>query len=307
VTAVADGIVRLRLVSPDGKPLPRWTAGSHIDVECGTPALSRQYSLCGDPDDAGALEIAVLHEPGGRGGSAWVHENVRAGDRLRIRGPRNHFRLDESLKKAIFIAGGIGITPVSAMARRAKALGMDYELHYSGRSRAAMAFLDELAVLHGERLHVYARDEGRRNDLNALLRQPLPGAQVYACGPLRMLEALETCCAAWPEGALRVEHFESTLATLDPSKEHAFEVELKDSGIVVTVPPDQTLLSALRAANVDVQSDCEEGLCGSCEVRVLAGRVDHRDVVLTRSERDANARMMACCSRACDGRLVLEL
>ena len=307
VSAVADGIVRLRLVSPDGKPLPRWTAGSHIDVECGTPALSRQYSLCGDPDDAGALEIAVLHEPGGRGGSAWVHANVRAGDRLRIRGPRNHFRLDESLKKAIFIAGGIGITPVSAMARRAKAIGMDYELHYSGRSRAAMAFLDELAVLHGERLHVYARDEGRRNDLNALLRQPLPGAQVYACGPLRMLEALETCCAAWPEGALRVEHFESTLATLDPSKEHAFEVELKDSGIVVTVPPDQTLLSALRAANVDVQSDCEEGLCGSCEVRVLAGRVDHRDVVLTRSERDANARMMACCSRACDGRLVLEL
>jgi len=307
VTAVADGIVKLRLVSPDGKPLPRWTAGSHIDVECGTPALSRQYSLCGDPDDAGALEIAVLHEPGGRGGSAWVHANVRAGDRLRIRGPRNHFRLDESLKKAIFIAGGIGITPLSAMARRAKALGVDYELHYSGRSRTTMAFLDELAALHGERLHVYAQDEGRRNDLAALLRQPLPGAQVYACGPLRMLEALESCCAAWPEGALRVEHFESTLATLDPSKEHAFEVELKDSGIVVTVPPDQTLLSALRAANVDVQSDCEEGLCGSCEVRVLAGRVDHRDVVLTRSERDANARMMACCSRACDGRLVLEL
>lgn len=307
VTAVAHGIVRLQLMSPDGRPLPRWTAGSHIDVECGTPALSRQYSLCGDPDDAGVLEIAVLHEPAGRGGSAWVHANVRAGDRLRIRGPRNHFRLDESLKKAIFIAGGIGITPVSAMARRAKALGMDYELHYSGRSRATMAFLGELAALHGEHLHVYARDEGRRNDLNALLRQPLPGAQVYACGPLRMLEALETCCAAWPEGALRVEHFESTLATLDPSKEHAFEVELKDSGIVVTVPPDQTLLSALRAANVDVQSDCEEGLCGSCEVRVLAGKVDHRDVVLTRSERDANARMMACCSRACEGRLVLEL
>ena len=307
VTAVADGIVKLRLVSPDGKPLPRWTAGSHIDVECGTPDLSRQYSLCGDPDEAGVFEIAVLHEPAGRGGSAWVHANARAGDRLRIRGPRNHFRLDESLKKAIFIAGGIGITPVSAMARRAKALGMDYELHYSGRGRASMALLDELAALHGERLRVYAADEGRRNDMEALLGQPEPGVQVYACGPLRMLEALERCCAAWPEGALRVEHFESTLATLDPSKEHAFEVELKDSGIVVTVPPDQTLLSALRAANVDVQSDCEEGLCGSCEVRVLGGKVDHRDVVLTRSERDANTKMMACCSRACEGRLVLEL
>ncbi|WP_198085954.1 cytochrome P450/oxidoreductase [Variovorax sp. E3] len=307
VTPVAEGVVKLRLASPDGKPLPRWTAGSHIDVECGTPGLSRQYSLCGDPDEAGVFEIAVLHEPEGRGGSAWVHANVKPGDRLRIRGPRNHFRLDESLKKAIFIAGGIGITPVSAMARRARALGMDYELHYSGRSRARMALVDELAALHGERLHVHAADEGGRNDLRALLAQPVPGAQVYACGPLRMLDALESCCAAWPEGALRVEHFESTLATLDPSKEHAFEVELKDSGLVLTVPPDQTLLSALRAANVDVQSDCEEGLCGSCEVRVLSGKVDHRDVVLTRLERDANTKMMACCSRACEGRLVLEL
>jgi ferredoxin-NADP reductase len=315
VTPVADGIVRLRLASPDGKPLPRWTPGAHIDVECGTAELSRQYSLCGDPDEAGVLEIAVLHEPEGRGGSAWVHAKVKAGDRLRIRGPRNHFRLDESLKKAIFIAGGIGITPVSAMARRAKALGMDYELHYSGRSRASMAFVDELVALHGERLHLHAASEGRRNDLQALLAQPVPGAQVYACGPLRMLEALEDACAAWPEGALRVEHFESTLATLDPSKEHAFEVELKDSGLVLTVPPDQTLLSALRAANVDVQSDCEEGLCGSCEVRVLSGKVDHRDVVLTRMEREANTKMMACCSRACSaqgegqgqGRLVLEL
>ncbi|MDH6593648.1 cytochrome P450/ferredoxin-NADP reductase [Variovorax sp. TBS-050B] len=307
VTQVADGIVKLRLASPDGKPLPRWTPGSHIDVECGSPERSRQYSLCGDPDEAGVFEIAVLHEAEGRGGSNWVHTQVKAGDRLRIRGPRNHFRLDESAKKAIFIAGGIGITPVSAMARRAKALGMDYELHYSGRSRARMAFLDELAALHGERLHVHAGDEGRRCDLRALLAQPVAGAQVYACGPLRMLEALEDCCAGWPEGSLRVEHFESTLATLDPSKERAFEVELKDSGLVIAVAPDQTLLSALRAANVDVQSDCEEGLCGSCEVRVLAGRVDHRDVVLTRTEREANTKMMACCSRACDGRLVLEL
>jgi ferredoxin len=201
------------------------------------------------------------------------------------------------------------------LARRAKALGMDYELHYSGRSRASMAFVEELAALHVERLHVHAANEGRRNDLRALLAQPVPGAQVYACGPRRMLDALEGACAAWPEGALRVEHFESTLATLDPSKEQAFEVELKDSGLVLTVPPDQTLLSALRAANVDVQSDCEEGLCGSCEVRVLSGKVDHRDVVLTRMERDANTRMMACCSRACkeqgqgqgQSRLVLEL
>jgi len=307
VTPVADGIVKLRLAAPDGRPLPRWTPGSHIDIECGTSEISRQYSLCGDPDDTGAYEIAVLREPASRGGSAWVHGTLRAGDRLRIRGPRNHFRLDENAGKVILIAGGIGITPISAMARRAQALGIDYSVHYSGRRRATMAFVHELTALHGDRLHVYAQDEGRRNDLGALLAQPQPGTQVYACGPQRMLSALAEHCNAWPADALRVEHFESTLGTLDPTREHAFEVELKDSGIVLTVPPDQTLLTALRAANVDIQSDCEEGLCGSCEVRVLAGRVDHRDVVLTRAEREANTKMMTCCSRACDGRLVIEL
>ena len=307
VTPVADGIVKLRLAAQGGGSLPRWTPGAHIDVECGGPELSRQYSLCGDPADAGALEIAVLREDEGRGGSAWIHANVRAGDQLKIRGPRNHFRMDESAAKIILIAGGIGITPVSAMARRAKILGMDYTLHYSGRSRKTMAFLDELASLHGERLYVYASDDGSHNDLQTLLAEPQPATQIYACGPVRMLKALEACCAAWPADTLRTGHFVSTAGALDPAKEHAFEVELKDSGVTLSVAADQTLLAALRAANIDVQSDCEEGLCGSCEVRVLVGRVDHRDVVLTRAERETNARMMTCCSRASGSRLVLEL
>jgi ferredoxin-NADP reductase len=263
--------------------------------------------LCGDPAETGALEIAVLREPQSRGGSDWIHERVQPGERLRIRGPRNHFRLDEGVKRAIFIAGGIGITPLVAMAHRARALGMDYELHYSGRRRSAMAFVDELTRLHGDRLHVYASDEGRRNDLEALLADPEPDAQIYACGPVRMLQALEACCAAWPQDALRIEHFVSTRGRLDPAKEHGFEVELKDSGIVIGVPADRTVLEALRGANIDVQSDCEEGLCGSCEVKVLAGEVDHRDVVLTRAEREANMKMMSCCSRARGARLVLEL
>jgi len=249
----------------------------------------------------------VLRDPDSRGGSNWIHDNVKAGDRLKIRGPRNHFRFDESARRAIFIAGGIGITPIVAMARRAKELGIDYELHYSGRSRTTMAYLDDLLRLHGERLHVHARDEGGRNDFAALLGTPVPGTQIYACGPVRMLEALENCCASWPEDALRIEHFHSNRGTLDPTKEHAFEVELKDSGITVKVPADQTLLAALRGANIDVQSDCGEGLCGSCEVRVLSGQIDHRDVVLTRSEREANRKMMACCSRAAGTKLILEL
>ena len=307
VTRLTDDIVGLRLATPEGNPLPKWTPGSHIDVECGAPDLSRQYSLCGDPDEANVLEIAVLHEKAGRGGSAWIHANVREGDWLKIRGPRNHFRLDESLTSAIFIAGGIGITPVAAMARRARALRIDYELHYSGHTRKTMAFVDELEALHGARLHIYAADEGRRNDLSKLLATPRSGTKIYACGPVRMLDALAACCGQWPEDSLRIEHFVSTAGTLDPSKEHAFDVELKDSGIVVAVAADQTLLAALRAANIDIQSDCEEGLCGSCEVRVLDGQVDHRDVVLTRAEREANNRMMSCCSRAKGSKLIVEL
>ncbi|ARP89479.1 cytochrome [Bordetella genomosp. 9] len=307
VAAVARDILLLTLATTDGRALPRWAPGAHIDIECGDTGMSRQYSLCGDPADTSRLRIAVLREAEGRGGSAWIHANVKPGMRLRVRGPRNHFRLDESTPRALFIAGGIGITPVSAMARRARELGIDYTLHYSGRSRAAMALLPELIDLHGDRLHVYASDEGLRNDFAALLARPDPDTQIYACGPERMLDALKQASAHWPEDALRVEHFHSTLGRLDPSKEHAFEAELKDSGLVVTVAADQTLLAALRAANIDVQSDCEEGLCGSCEVRVLAGEIDHRDVVLTRAERDANNKMMSCCSRARGQRIVLEL
>lgn len=307
VTLVAESTLSLRLVSPDGRPLPRWTPGSHIDVDCGPTGLSRQYSLCGDPAEAGVFEIAVLRDTGSRGGSTWIHSHVKAGERLKVRGPRNHFRFNEEIKKAVFVAGGIGITPISAMARRARELGIDYELHYSGRARASMAFVEELSSLHGDRLHLYPKDEGRRNDFSALLAVPAADTQVYACGPERMLQALEAACSRWPEDALRVEHFQSAPGLLDPSREHAFEVELKDTGIVVQVSADQTLLAALRGANIDVQSDCGEGLCGSCEVRVLAGKIDHRDVVLTRSERDGNTQMMACCSRAAGTRLVLEL
>lgn len=308
VEAAARDVLRIRLASQDGRPLPRWSPGSHIDVECGNTGLSRQYSLCGNPADANVFEIAVLREPDSRGGSAWLHANLRVGDKLKVRGPRNHFRLDEACRKAIFIAGGIGITPVSAMARRARELGIDYVLHYCGRSREGMALRAELAALHGARLHLHVGDEGQRAAFDQILATPEAGTQVYACGPARLIEALETCCAGWPEDTLRVEHFSSTLATLDPSREQPFTVELKDSGLTLDVPAGQTLLATLRSANIDVQSDCEEGLCGSCEVRVLSGDIDHRDVVLTRTEREAGNRMMSCCSRASKGgKIVLAL
>lgn len=309
--ATREGDV-LRLVLRDvrGAPLPRWTPGAHIDVDCGTDAdgdqLSRQYSLCG-PQGADTYEIAVLLEEESRGGSRWLHATAPAGGTLRIRGPRNHFRLDPDATELVLIAGGIGITPVLAHADAAQAAGVPYHLHYAGRSRSHLAYLDRLAADHAGHVTTYLRDEGRRMALPSLLADLPPSAQVYACGPQRLIDELGRLCADWPEDRLHVEHFSSTLGELDPSKEHYFDVDLNDSGLTVHVAADQTVLQALRGANIDIQSDCEEGLCGSCEVVVRHGEIDHRDVVLTRRERAEGTRMMTCCSRARGKRLVLDL
>ena len=218
-----------------------------------TPACRASTPCAATRPTRKAFEIAVLREAESRGGSAWMHGAVRPGDRLHVSAPRNHFRLDESARRLIFVAGGIGITPIAAMARRARELGIDYALHYSGRRRTAMALVDELAGLHGERLHLHVSEEGGRNDLDALLRRPSAGTLIYACGPARMLDALARASAHWPEGSLRVEHFSTGKGRLDPTREHGFEVELADSGLVLPVRADQTLLAALRAANIDIR------------------------------------------------------
>ncbi len=307
VDTVANQIVHIRLRSLDAAPVPAWQPGAHIDLQCGGPQLSRQYSLCGDPADTGALEIAVLREPAGRGGSEWIHSHLRVGDRVTVHGPRNHFRFDEAARRVVFIAGGIGITPIMAMAASARRLGIDYQLHYCGRSRASMAFIDALVATHGERLHVHARQDGPRADFPALLAVPDASTQIYACGPQSLLDGLAQATRMWPDDALRVEHFHSRAGASDESQQLPFTAELRDSGLTIAVRADQSLLDALRQANIDVQSDCQEGLCGSCEVRVIEGEVDHRDSVLTRGERQANDRMMSCCSRARGERLVVDL
>ncbi|MCA1941357.1 MAG: PDR/VanB family oxidoreductase, partial [Caenispirillum bisanense] len=304
VTPLAEGIVGLTLEDPRGRPLPRWSAGAHVDLLLGE--YVRMYSLCGDAEDCSRLQVAVLHERTGRGGSAYVHERLKPGDEIRMRGPKNHFLLREDAAHYTLVAGGIGITPVLAMADRLKRLGKPYVLHYAGRRRATMAFLDRLARDHGDALHVYPADEGRRLDLPAMIAAVPDGGQVYACGPERLLDALAGLTADRPD-VLHVEHFTATGTRLDPSREIAFDVRLADSGLTVHVPADQTVLHALRAVGVDVPSDCEEGLCGSCEVAVIDGEVDHRDTVLTAAERAENRRMMTCCSRARAGGLTLAL
>ena len=307
IQTLARDIVGLTLSAADGKAFAPWTPGSHIDVDCGDTGLSRQYSLCGDPADRMRLQIAVLKDPQSRGGSVWLHDKLAAGDLLHMRGPRNHFRFDDTAKRAVFVAGGIGVTPVLAMARQALQLGMDYVFHYSARSRGHMAFVDELQALHGHRLQLHLSSEGTRADYVALLTASESGTQVYACGPQALLQAIESACDGVQGVTLKIEYFQAQAAVLDPAKEQAFEIELKDSGLLLTVAADRTVMETLRAANIDVQSDCGEGLCGSCEVRVLAGKVDHRDLVLTAAERALHSKMMVCCSRAIGGRLVLEL
>jgi ferredoxin-NADP reductase len=300
----ADGVLGLTLEDANGRPLPRWSAGAHVELCIGD--YDRKYSLCGRPD--GAYDLAILREDAGRGGSKYIHDTVRAGMELKLRGPHNLFRLDEGAPAYLLVAGGIGITPILTMADRLKALGKPYAIHYAGARRAGMALIDRLQADHGDALHLYPKDEGLRADLAALVAALPEGGQVYACGPDRMISALEGLTADRPEGTLHVEHFATDLGTLDPSKEQAFEVELRDSGLTLTVPADQTLFDTIAAAGIDVACDCREGLCGSCEVEVLEGAVDHRDRVLSKGERAEGRRMMSCCSRARDGgKLVLAL
>ena len=245
----------------------------------------------------------MLRVEGGRGGSAFIHDRLAPGSLIRVRGPKNHFRLDEGFVRYLLIAGGIGITPILAMADRLARLGKDYAIHYVGRSRASMAFVGRLERDHGARLRVYSSRDGQRPDLAALVAAS--DAEIYACGPERLLDALDGLTRERPE-RLHVEHFSPPRPGAG-GDEAAFSAELRDAGLTVQVAPRQTLLQALRAAGIDVPSDCEEGLCGTCEVEVVAGGIDHRDRVLSASERASETRMMACCSRARDGRLVLAL
>ncbi|MCX7309993.1 MAG: PDR/VanB family oxidoreductase, partial [Afipia sp.] len=253
------------------------------------------------------LQFAVLNDPGGRGGSAYIHEHATPDMPVGIRGPKNHFRLDEGSDHYLLIAGGIGITPIISMADRLKKIGRRYEIHYAGRSLADMAFVNRLKKEHGNSLKIYSSQEDQRIDVKACLKGVGPSSKVYACGPERLLSHLQELAKDWPVGIVHVEHFSGLGSQLDPKNEISFDVELKDSGLTLSVPPNKTVLQVLREAGVDVQSDCEEGLCGTCEVALIEGDVDHRDKVLTESERLENCRLMTCCSRARSGKVVLAL
>ncbi|MFC9594738.1 PDR/VanB family oxidoreductase [Streptomyces sp. NPDC056944] len=290
----AEGVVELRL---EGDGLPAWQPGAHVDLVLPS-GLVRQYSLCGDPADPSSYTVATRLIEDGRGGSREVHEQLHEGAEIEIRGPRNRFPLVGS-RAYVFVAGGIGITPVLPMVRAAEAAGADWRLVYCGRSRATMPYLEEIGRIGGgDRVTVVAEDESGFPELEFLGRLPVETA-VYCCGPDGLMDAV---AAAMPEGrAPRLERFSAAA----PAGGTAFEVELRRSGRTVTVAADQSVLSAVREELPGIMYSCQQGFCGTCQQRVLEGEIDHRDELLTDDERDGS--MLICVSRCAGKRLVLDL
>ncbi len=313
VTWEADGVLSLRLVHPDGADLPAWRPGAHLNVK--TPSgLVRQYSLFGDATDRSSYSVAVLLAEQGRGGSRELHNTVLVGRTIRVRGPRNHFELEDA-PRYLFLAGGIGITPIVAMVREVSRRGVPWRLVYGGRSRRSMAFLRELAALGGENVEVVPQDEKGLLDLKATLNGTAEDTAVYCCGPEGMIRAAEEHCAALlPPGALRIERFGAPMsaaragvAAAAEADGGAFEVELRRTGAVLPVPPDRTLLDVVREAVPDVLYSCEDGFCGSCETHVLEGIPEHHDSILTKKQQEKGDTMMICVGRSKSARLVLDL
>lgn len=301
---LADGVVGLTLAPVAGGYLPAWEPGAHIELDLGD-GLVRQYSLCGDPADRAAWRIAVLRDPASRGGSARVHEQLVQGSRVEVHGPRNHFRLDPS-SHYIFVAGGIGITPILPMLADATRAGAEWSLSYGGRTRRSMAFLDELAV-HGDRVRVQPQDESGLLDLATLLGSARPDTLVYCCGPESLLEAVAALCQELDEDCLRLERFAAAPSTARALGESSIRVELRRTGVVVDVPPDRSMLDVINEAGAKVMSSCEDGICGTCETTVLEGIPDHRDSVLSALERRAGNCILPCVSRAQTDYLVLDI
>lgn len=325
VTGRADAatdVVILTLRHPTGRDLPAWQPGAHIDLLLGE-SLTRQYSLCGDPADRARWQIAVQRAPDGRGGSAYVHEALAKGAAVQVRGPRNRFALRPAARY-LFIAGGIGITPLVPMTAAAEAAGADWTLLYGGRTRASMAFAGQLADRYGPKVRLVPQDESGLLDLAPFLAAPTPNTPdslVYCCGPEPLLRAAEERCRAWPSGSLRTERFQPRTQprtdiagiagpeTADgpQAKAGSFELVLARSGLTLTVPPERSVLRTVEAAGVSVLYSCGEGTCGTCETDVIEGEVDHRDSVLTDEERELGESMMICVSRCHGRRLVLDL
>jgi vanillate O-demethylase ferredoxin subunit len=300
----AEGIVSLEFQPRNGGDLPAFAAGAHIDLYLPN-GLSRSYSLFNPPTERHRYVVAVNRDEASRGGSVFVHDKLRAGDTLTISAPRNNFPLDETAPHTVLIAGGIGITPLWCMVQRLQALGRSWELHYGTRTRRKAAFVEALAALGGAlALHVDDEAGGKVLDVPGIVVRARPDAHFYCCGPLPMLAAFEAATASRPAAQVHVEYFSARDAVV---AEGGFTVELAKSGRSFAIPAGKTILDVLLDANIPVSYSCMEGICASCETRVLAGVPDHRDMILSDAEKASNTVMMICCSGCKGDKLVLDL
>jgi ferredoxin-NADP reductase len=308
VKAITPSIRQVELTLAQGGALPPFTAGAHIDLALGN-GLERSFSMLNDPTEIHRYVIAVLREADSRGGSVWVHDHLRQGDRLTSSEPINNFPLNEAGETHILIAGGIGITPLKAMAHRLLARDANFALHYCARDEGRAAYLDELRTLLGDRLQLYldGGDVARGLDVGKLLAARPSAAHVYVCGPAGLIRAVREATRDWPKGTVHYELFRGSEADIAPrSTDQPFEITLARTGKTLTVPADRTILAVLSANGIKVKTLCTEGVCGTCRVRLLGGKADHRDEVLTDAQRERE--IQVCVSRALPGEtLILDL
>ncbi len=311
MTLEAEGVLSLRLCRLEGnKPLPAWDPGAHIDVYV-PDGTTRQYSLCGDPRDLSSWQIAVLREPQGRGGSAFIHDELRVGDRLLVTRPKQSFALEEAPYHAL-VAGGVGITPIMTFAEHLDREGRPFRLTYGGRTEGSMAFRERLSVL-GDRVTFLAEDRDGRPDLDNVVKQLPDGGLIYVCGPLALLRAVQSAAEAAhgpDQDLVRFELF--SRSGVEPKQSvpldgGSYELVLAKTGHSLRMKPDANILETVLALGIEVENDCRDGICGSCVTPVLSGTVDHRDLVLTRKEQAAMDKMMICCSKPTCDRLELDL
>jgi vanillate O-demethylase ferredoxin subunit len=305
----AVDICTFELVDVNGRPLPAFSAGSHIDVHLPN-GITRQYSLCNDPAESHRYLLGVLRDPASRGGSQAMHDVVSEGQVLRISAPKNHFSLAHEASRSLLLAGGIGITPILCMAERLAVVGAEFEMHYATRSRDRTAFHERIkASPYAARVQFHFDDgaPAQKLDVGPLLAAPQPGVHVYVCGPKGFMDAVLSTARAngWPEAQLHYEFFSAEIARSD--SDATFQVKLASSGRIVVVPNDKTVVQALADAGVEVLTSCEQGVCGTCLTRVLEGEPDHKDMYLTPEEQAANDQFTPCCSRSKSPMLVLDL
>ncbi len=309
-TAEAQDISTFELVNAEeGRPLPAFSAGSHVDVHL-PGGLTRQYSLCNDPGEGHRYLVGVLRDPASRGGSQAMHELVKEGDTLHISPPKNHFPLAHEAAHSVLVAGGIGVTPILCMAERLAITGASFEMHYCTRSPGRTAFRERIGAssfADRVRFHFDDGDEAQKLALDTLLAPVRPGTHLYVCGPKGFMDRVlgAARAAGWPAGQLHYEFFGAEVAKSDADE--SFEVRLASSGRVVAVPREQTVVQALAAVGVEIATSCEQGVCGTCLTRVLEGEPDHKDMYLTPEEQAANDQFTPCCSRSKSPLLVLDL